>query len=275
MSLLLIYLHVAMRYILDTRWPTSAKSQFISVFEKGIKAILLFFLLLVLIVIVIIVRQLPYALVNCIECFTPRFLFESILLQLENCNDSGTTDVDDLVYPRCDNMNAFLRLLKYQIKDQNRKEETVYIVLDKAERLRDMDTHILPAFLRLQELSNCNICVIMISEIALEKFRFGTGFREHITVYFPEYSKQELLQIMSRDCPPEQLRGFYTAYCQLLLSVFYAVCRDLNELRHLVGKTVIALYRTVLMLLCAGVICLQLEITCLNKNANILLINLV
>ena len=174
----------------------------------------------------------PFALINCIECFTPRLLYESILLQLEHCDNSG----DNFIYPRCENMNAFIRLLKYQIKEQEHGNETVYIVLDKAERLRDMDAHVLPAFLRLQELTQCNICVVMISEIVWEKFRFGTGFCEPITVHFPDYSKHELLQIMSRDCPIDQPKEFYAAYCQLLLSVFYSVCRDLNELRHLVSQ---------------------------------------
>ena len=158
-------------------------------------------------------------------------VFESILLQLENCDDIG----EEMVYPRCDSLNSFIRLLKRHFEDQNLIGETFYIVLDKAERLRDMDAHILPAFLRLQELLKYNICVIMMSEIVFEKFRFGTGFREPITVHFPDYTKQELLQIMSKDSPSDQPREFYAAYCQLLLSVFFSVCRDLNELRHLVS----------------------------------------
>ena len=60
----------------------------------------------------------PYALINCVECFTPRLLYESILLQLEHCDNSG----DNFIYPRCENMNAFIRLLKYQCQATGKQD---------------------------------------------------------------------------------------------------------------------------------------------------------
>lgn len=164
------------------------------------------------------------------ECFNARLIFEHILNQLSlQCSDN-----EDEEFTRCDNMNDFIRMLKNVLTKGNLGGETVYIVIDKCERLRDMESNILPAFSRLNELTSCNVCVVFLSEIIFEKFRQGTGVREPFLVQFPEYSKAELLEIMTLDAPSEHPRQFYFGYCQLLLSVFYNVCRDLGELRHLV-----------------------------------------
>ncbi|XP_001624329.2 origin recognition complex subunit 5 [Nematostella vectensis] len=174
------------------------------------------------------VLELQHVLVNCVECFTGRLLYEHILYQLEDIDD-GT----DLFPPRCENVAEFLRLLKLKATKLNLEKETLYIVLDKAERLRDMDANVLAGFLRLQELAGLNFCVILLSEITWEKFFTGTGFLDPITVHFPDYSKSELQKIMCLDRHEDHPLEFYGSYCQLLLSVFHTVCRDLNELRHL------------------------------------------
>lgn len=175
--------------------------------------------------------QLPHVLVNCVESFTARLIFEHVLYQLQ---DSDKED-DLTASPKCDNMTDFLRHLKHNLLSKDLANETFYIVLDKAERLRDIEANMLPAFLRLQELTQLNICVILLSQIVWEKFQVGTGFYEPIVMHFPDYSKTEVLQIMARDCPATYPEEFFRAYCQLLMSVFYSVCKDLNELRHLVS----------------------------------------
>ncbi|CAO2617034.1 Origin recognition complex subunit 5, partial [Lemmus lemmus] len=106
-------------------------------------------------------------------------------------------------------------------------------VLDKAEYLRDMEANLLPGFLRLQELTNRNVTVIFLSEIIWEKFRPNTGCFEPFVLYFPDYSIGNLQKILSHDHPPEYSADFYAAYINILLGVFYTVCRDLKELRHL------------------------------------------
>ncbi|KAJ8778619.1 hypothetical protein J1605_013296 [Eschrichtius robustus] len=106
-------------------------------------------------------------------------------------------------------------------------------VLDKAEYLRDMEANLLPGFLRLQELTDRNVTVIFLSEIVWEKFRPNTGCFEPFVLYFPDYSIGNLQKILSHDHPPEYSADFYAAYINILLGVFYTVCRDLKELRHL------------------------------------------
>ena len=66
-------------------------------------------------------------------------------------------------------------------------------MLDKAERLRNMDASILPAFLNLAQLTGCNVCVLLLSQIVWEKFLFGFGsnFFEPFVIHFPDYTKSE------------------------------------------------------------------------------------
>ncbi|CAH1783899.1 unnamed protein product [Owenia fusiformis] len=175
--------------------------------------------------------QAPHVIIDCVECFTTKLLFERILGGLSRKVPSPENDYTCQI--RCENMNDFARLLKQVITDIGCESETVYIILDKAERLREMDANILPAFLRLQELTGCNICVLLLSEIVWEKFRFGTGYLEPYILHFPDYTKDQILKILQLDVPSNYSEDFYGNYLSLSLSVFYTACRDLTELRHL------------------------------------------
>ncbi|KAI0224433.1 Origin recognition complex subunit 5 [Lamellibrachia satsuma] len=179
-------------------------------------------------------RQLKarYVVVNCVECYTAKLLYERILNELSGVIPSPSNDY--AIYRRCDNMDDFIHYLRLVEQQEGLSGETVYIVFDKAERLRSMDANLLPVFLRLQELSGgLNVCVLLLSEIVWEKFRQGTGVREPYVIHFPDYTADELLEIMSLDCPADFSYHCYAGYIKLLLSVFHSVCRNLSELRHL------------------------------------------
>ncbi|XP_065599722.1 origin recognition complex subunit 5 [Cyrtonyx montezumae] len=173
--------------------------------------------------------QLPHVFVNCVEYFTSRLLLEEILIQLQNCSSEGK----QASHVPCDTFNDFVRLFKQSIVSQNLQDQTLYVVLDRAEQLREMEANILPAFLRLQELTDRNVTVILLSEIVWEMFRPNTGCFEPFILYFPDYSIGHLQKILSQNHPPEYSADFYSAYINILLGVFYMVCRDLRELQHL------------------------------------------
>ncbi|XP_043353287.1 origin recognition complex subunit 5 isoform X3 [Dermochelys coriacea] len=160
--------------------------------------------------------ELPHVFVNCVECFTSRLLLEEILTQLQNLSSENKHGS----HVPCDTFNDFVRLFKQEIITQELQNQTVYIVLDKAEQLREMEANVLPGFLRLQEMTDRNVTVVFLSEIVWELFRPNTGCLEPFTLYFPDYSI-------------EYSADFYAAYINILLGVFYTVCRDLKELRHL------------------------------------------
>ncbi|XP_005089925.1 origin recognition complex subunit 5 [Aplysia californica] len=181
-------------------------------------------------------HKLPHILINCVECSSPRVLFEHILNNIPQNPDADIPDCDDddeEEYIQCDDMTSFVRQLTNIVSEKPFGEQTLYIVLDKAERLRDSHIFMLPALLRLQELTGLNICTILISEIVWEKFRFGTGFNEPYCLHFPDYSRHELMEIMCLDSPSTCDKELYSMYINIVLSVFHMVCRDLRELRHL------------------------------------------
>uniref|UniRef100_A0A8C9MW17 Origin recognition complex subunit 5 n=1 Tax=Serinus canaria TaxID=9135 RepID=A0A8C9MW17_SERCA len=148
--------------------------------------------------------QLPHVFVNCVEYFTSRLLLEEILIQLQSCS-SGAKHTSPV---HCDTLNDFVRLFKQAVASQELQDQTLYI-------------------------TDRNVTVILLSEIVWELFRPNIGCFEPFTMYFPDYSIGHLQKILSQNHPPEYSADFYAAYINILLGVFYMVCRDLKELRHL------------------------------------------
>ncbi|XP_069048736.1 origin recognition complex subunit 5 isoform X2 [Lepisosteus oculatus] len=171
--------------------------------------------------------QLPHAAVSCVECFSAGLLFEQVLGSL-----FGHEAVSQSL-ARYSSFSDFVRVFQQLSARSSLPRHTRYIVLDRAELLRDMDANLLPGFLRLQELVEDNVTVILLSEIVWEKFRPGTGCFEPLVLHFPDYSKAELQLILSQDPSPAYSPELYGTYINILLGVFFTVCRDLRELRHL------------------------------------------
>ncbi|XP_067121961.1 origin recognition complex subunit 5 [Centruroides vittatus] len=170
--------------------------------------------------------QLFHIWINCIEMHTPRYLFEGVLKaisKLLNCEENFQSF-------HCDDMCDFLYKLKTLIPNCT---DTLYIILDKAEILRNFNHSILSSFLKLQELINLNVCVILISEIVWEKFQQSTTTHEPYIIHFPDYNKDELLNIMALQCPPDISEELYRGYLKMVLGVFYIVTRNLKELQYL------------------------------------------
>lgn len=169
--------------------------------------------------------ELPHAMVSCVECLSVALLFEQVILSFFGADAAA-------LLPRGPSLSDFVRIYRQQCSESPAKQ-TRYIIMEKAEMLRDADTNLLPALLRLQELVEDNVTVILLSEIVWDKFRPNTGCFEPLLLHFPDYSKGELQQILSKDTHPSYSAEFYSSYINILLGVFYSVCRDLRELRHL------------------------------------------
>ncbi|XP_076184380.1 origin recognition complex subunit 5 isoform X3 [Aptenodytes patagonicus] len=148
--------------------------------------------------------QLPHVFVNCVEYFTSRLLLEEILIQLQ----SYSSETEQTSHVPCDTFNDFVRLFKQAVASRELEDQTLYI-------------------------TDRNVTVVLLSEIVWELFRPSTGCFEPFTLYFPDYSIGHLQKILSQNHPPEYSADFYAAYINILLGVFYMVCRDLKELQHL------------------------------------------
>uniref|UniRef100_A0A3B3UG16 Origin recognition complex subunit 5 n=1 Tax=Poecilia latipinna TaxID=48699 RepID=A0A3B3UG16_9TELE len=167
--------------------------------------------------------ELPHVTVSCVECVSSALLFEQVLLSFFGCDAAS-------LLPRSPSLSDFVRIYKQRTSEFPSKQ-TRYIVMEQAELLRDASVNLLPALLRLQELDN--VSVILLSEIVWDKFRPNTGCFEPLLLHFPDYSKAELLQILSAGRNSSYSAEFYSSYINILLGVFYTVCRDLRELQHL------------------------------------------
>lgn len=181
-----------------------------------------------------------HVVIDCIECYTPKVMFESILSGLED------EEIDVKCETLMDLTNGLNRLQETQIG-----YEPVIVVFDRAERLRSMDHNIMSSFLRLQELCKLNICTIFITQLVYENFYFKMGVREPIKLYFPNYNKEELFKIIFLhqklfihhllatyevdDDIKEELEKpeLFANFLNAFLSVFYRPCRDLIELQHM------------------------------------------
>ncbi|CAH1401549.1 unnamed protein product [Nezara viridula] len=163
--------------------------------------------------------RINYAFINCVECYSYRLLHEQILVQL-----TGNK-------LKCDTFMELIHHLKLLVSKNNEK---FIIVLDGAEYLEELNANYFSAFCRLQEFVNCtNICVIFLSSLLPEKFNLHTSV---ITIHFPQYSKDELLEILKLTKPEDCSHTFYENYLNSALMIFLRMTRDLNEMKFLVSN---------------------------------------
>ncbi|EKX33624.1 hypothetical protein GUITHDRAFT_120212 [Guillardia theta CCMP2712] len=112
----------------------------------------------------------PHAFVNCVEATTPSALFEMVLQQL-CCSGRRTSSEEEENKLRCNDVSKFVRLfvdnkslrqtcgdeegrwILHERKEQE-EEETCFLVFDRAERLRNLDPHLLKTLARMNELTS-------------------------------------------------------------------------------------------------------------------------
>ncbi|XP_039264436.2 origin recognition complex subunit 5-like [Styela clava] len=176
--------------------------------------------------------ELPHVVVNCVECYTTNILYQEVLRGLYFHSKADDARSEFVPPKKCENTNDFVRFLKKMLTSFF-PNETTYIILSKADRLRDREVNLIPALLNLQEISGCNICVIFESEVTWEKYYNGIAGKSPFIMFFPDYTKEELQKIITLLRPPDSSEEFYKDYIGIVLSVFYTACRDLRELRHL------------------------------------------
>jgi len=159
-----------------------------------------------------------HAVFNCVEGYSQRLLMEGILHQLLGEKEK-----------RCDNISDFLNHLRHDMDPGVR----AVIVLQLADRLRDMDTNLLQAFTKLQELTGLNICCVFETRLDWGKFRPSHDVPTPVPVHFPQYTQDQLEDIVATSLPGERPLEFKQGYAGLVLSVFQSVARCSKELVHI------------------------------------------
>ncbi|EHA50486.1 hypothetical protein MGG_03184 [Pyricularia oryzae 70-15] len=141
--------------------------------------------------------ELSYAVVNSVECITGRHLLETTI------NKVAESLHREDVARRCENLSQFSVELARMITSYARETERpaswrFVLVFDAIDRQRDSPPTLLPALARLSEIiPNLTIVFIMTCPPA---GTFRTSAIPH--VHFPNYSRNEFIEIISASSPP-------------------------------------------------------------------------
>lgn len=186
--------------------------------------------------------------VNCNECFSSKILFETILNGVFNHKPSSANQYS--AYAKCSNARDFFDAL-----EQCDPSNSYVIMIDAAEMLMKMEDNILPIFLRLQELSDLNVCCVLISTLHIDLMTPKDGVENTIAIYWPQYTKKEIFNIMldkfddyktflkkklvltnvknmsDLEVIVESMdESFFENYLHLFLNVTLRSCRNIREL---------------------------------------------
>lgn len=196
------------------------------------------------------------------EIYANKILFEIIINKFNNhvlCEKNSYGP-----FAKIDSMEDFLNELSALDSDKS-----YLIIIEKAEKMRDMDLNIQQIFMKLQEFTGLNISCLFVSHLAFEKF----GVEEMHKIYVPDYNKNDITEIfmtkykeiherikiqiedsnINEDDKMTQFEAFdsmneefYKNYLNIFLNVFYKACRDLKELTFLLEKCYSSYYSPVL-----------------------------
>lgn len=206
------------------------------------------------------------ALIDCIELYTSKMVFEAIVNRLNGYKLSPNNNFES--FASCDNAEDFIDALN--TLDPHR---SFVVILKHFDRLHDIETNILPIMMRLNVLvPQINVCCVLIGTQIQRNFIGKIGLMPMINVHCEQYGKNDLLQILSKRIAnlkrmmtntilegggrkgaagggddesiqqQQQQRlitfnelddRFYMAYFNQFLDVFYPICRNAKELLYL------------------------------------------
>lgn len=95
-----------------------------------------------------------------------------------------------------------------------------------------MDKMFLPALLRIDQLTQRNLCCVLISHVPYENFVGAAATRPIVRLDFPPYSRPQLTDILCLSCPDPALLEGYKEMIKLILTVFLDQYREVLELEQ-------------------------------------------
>lgn len=202
---------------------------------------------------------LKFATVQANECYTSKILFETIInqfykheLTIENGFES---------YAKIENIEDFL----HELANLDKAGSYVIIIQD-AEKLRDMESNILPVLLHLKENTHLNLSTLFISHLPPEKLALPPMLK----IYVPNHSKEDMVDLMltgygeifndimrsidiegtnvdeKRQLAVHLDDEFYKQFLNIFLNVTLKTCRDYEELKPLAERCFKSYYAPVL-----------------------------
>ena len=154
--------------------------------------------------------------INCLETYSERLFYNS----LSQAIDGSTAEID--------NFSKLINLINNSIRQT---VGPLFLVFDKAEFLRTLDSHIISCLFCLGEyFPSKNVCSILISELPFCKFMENISVREPIQIYIPPYAKEDIFRLLveksNSNCSHQLLNSFLHNTWAMLVSL----CQNNTEL---------------------------------------------
>ncbi|KAF4525549.1 hypothetical protein B566_EDAN012956 [Ephemera danica] len=177
--------------------------------------------------------EIDFVRINCVE-------FDSVPL-LASAISSKILDVyfHEDSPKKCTTLMDLVYIMQKVAQNPDNRSKPFVIVLERCERLKNMPSYalpVLPALLKLKELSGMNVCTILISDIIWEKFYCKTWFIKPIKIFFPHYSQAELVELICLETPDGISKNLYDSYAKISVKMLYRFCHDLNELCFIINQ---------------------------------------
>lgn len=209
-------------------------------------------------------KWLKSVIINTSECYNSRILFETII---NTFNDHHPSEENAYTsFGKVDSIEDFLS----ELSNMN-SVESYAVVIENAEKLRDMEFNIFPVFSKLPEFTGLNIICIFVSHLAYEKLGSPANI---IEIHVPDFTKDDIVSILSSKYKETHCKiiksieknaslsvdernvqlaiavnldeAFYKNYLVTFLNVFYKACRDITELQFISYKCYVSYYTPVL-----------------------------
>lgn len=188
----------------------------------------------------------PFVYCSCITCYSPRILFESVLNQLLLHKRDESNRYSSA--KRCERPSDFVNLLQEAlhsvvdslkgnvVKSASKKSvgrargKMVYLVFDNLELAREWDkgSNILPFLFKLYDILKMpEVGLVFLGNASPDTYYSDTGYVEPFPVYFPDYTEDELRQILMKNQENPKL---YSSFLEVVLRPFCRVTRRVDEL---------------------------------------------
>lgn len=172
----------------------------------------------------------PFAYVSLVDAHGPRLLLDAIVEELRPWLKHPTSHPP----ARCDRLADLVTTLRRGIRADS---PAIYLVIDEATRLLDWkgETQLLPALMKLSELTGRNVGTVLVATPGWDAFRSSAGVRVPMPVFFDAYNDAQLRAILTRELPPGADAQLYRNFITSILPMFTATCKSLHELRALLS----------------------------------------
>lgn len=190
----------------------------------------------------------------CYQSVQHEVIFNEILVQL--CKQFNVESYEEYLVTNSNDMAMFVRILsKILTEYSNSDNVNIVIVVDNANMLKHLNTpndqnYVFLLLTKLNEYlgevlikSNINLttCTIFISEyewhslISECNLMSQTETSRPIQLLFQNYTKDEMFEILvqSNTETEDEDNENKLMYTRIILDVFFAICKDLNELNYL------------------------------------------